>query len=87
MRTEQRQVFIAFDGKEFKTEEECIKYEQALSEVNDITTFLKRIQQICHKQRNCYSCIFCCNSIEECIFRETLPNDWELERIGVKNED
>ena len=37
MRIEQREVFIAIDGKEFKTEEECVKYEQALSEITDIT--------------------------------------------------
>ena len=84
MTVEQRQVFIACDGTEFKTEEECIEYEQALNEINNITTVLKRIRQMCHKQKNCYSCIFYGNGTEECIFRDRLPNDWELERMGMK---
>ena len=87
MRIEQKQVFIAGDGKEFKTEEECLKYEQALSEITDITAFLKRIKEICHKQKNCDSCIFYGNGTYECIFRDRVPNDWELERMGMKNDN
>lgn len=30
------QKFIAFNGEEFKTEEECIKYEAALNGLTDI---------------------------------------------------
>ena len=30
------QKFIAFNGEEFKTEEECVKYEAAINKLTDI---------------------------------------------------
>lgn len=82
MTIEQR--FIAFDGKEFKTEEECVKYEKSLT---DIIPVLKQIRKICsEKQLGCQSCMFYNDSSDDCILREEFPEYWDLERIGNKNE-
>lgn len=82
MRIEQIEVFIAFDGKEFKTEEECINYEKSLT---DIISTLKQIRKICSKkQLGCQSCIFYNDSSDDCILREEFPEYWDLERISNK---
>ena len=77
MIVEQR--FIAFDGKEFKTKEECINYEKLLT---DIIPSLKTLHEICDKQKHCQECVFYNSSIEECIVAGDVPAWWELERIG-----
>lgn len=85
MTVEQREVFIAFDGKEFKTEEECINYEETLADINFA---LKTIKRLCNAHKGgCYSCVLYNNSCKQCILRERYPSYWDLERIGVKNED
>lgn len=79
MTVEQREVFIAFDGKEFKTEEECINYEESLT---DIIPALKQIRKICsEKQLGCQSCMFYNYGSDNCILREEFPENWDLERI------
>ena len=80
MTIEQR--FVAFDGKEFKTEKECIDYENLRSVITDMMPTLKKIKEICHKQTDCDSCVFCNNSSEYCLLKEEFPEYWELERLG-----
>lgn len=80
MTIEQR--FIAFDGKEFKTEKECIDYENFKSVLTDIIPALKKIREMCHKQTDCDFCVFCNNVSEQCLLKEEYPNYWELERVG-----
>ena len=87
MTVEQRQVFIACDGKEFNTKEECINYEKFIDELADIGSTLKKIKQLCDTQKDCTSCILYSEACEKCILRERYPSYWDLERIGIKNED
>lgn len=85
MKIEQR--FIAFDGKEFKTEEDCIKYETSIRDLPDIITSLKKVKKMCSEnQLGCQSCIFYNDSLDDCILKEEYPEYWDLERIGIKNE-
>ena len=84
MTIEQRQVFIACDGQEFKTEEECVKYEEALADINFA---LKKIKQLCQAHKDgCSSCVLYNDNCRQCILRERYPSYWDLERIGIKNE-
>ena len=83
MTIEQR--FIAFDGKEFKTEEECVRYE-TFNKLKDIIPTLKTVQEICNKYNHCHECVFYNDSSGDCILREELPERWDLERISIKNE-
>lgn len=84
MTVEQR--FIAFDGKEFKTEEECIKYEASIKKLQDVIHALRTVQTICNKHNHCHECVFCNDSSDNCILRKEFPEHWDLERIGIKNE-
>lgn len=76
------QIFIACDGKEFKTEEECLNYEKSVNKLTDIVISLKKVREICHKQTDCDFCVFYNNSSEHCLLKEEFPEYWELERIG-----
>ena len=85
MTIEQR--FIAFDGKEFKTREDCIKYEISIGDLPDIITSLKKVQKICSEQKlGCQYCIFYRYGSDDCILKEEFPEYWDLERIGIKDE-
>lgn len=85
MTVEQREVFIAFDGKEFKTEEECINYEETLADINFA---LKTIKQLCQAHKGgCSSCVLYNDNCRQCILRERYPSYWDLERTGVKNDN
>lgn len=78
-----KQTFIAFDGKEFKTEEECVKYEKSINnKLKDIIPALKKIQKICNAQMDCGECVFYNSSIGECIFTADAPEWWHLRRLG-----
>lgn len=76
------QKFIAFNGEEFKTEEECIKYEKSISELTDIIPALQKVRKICDARMNCEGCVFYRSSIEECLFTSDIPAGWHLRRIG-----
>ena len=80
MTIEQR--FIACDGKEFNTEEECVKYEKTINELTDIIISLIKVKQICNKYNHCHECVFCNEDTDNCILREDIPEYWHLERIG-----
>ena len=85
MKIEQR--FVACDGKEFKTEEECVKYEKTISELSDIIISLIKVKEICREQQlGCQSCTFYNNSSDNCMFREEFPESWNLDIVGDKNE-
>ena len=79
MTVEQR--FIACNGRKFKTEEECVKYE-TFNKLKDIIPTLKMVQEICNKHNHCHECVFCNDSSGDCILRENIPEYWNLERIG-----
>ena len=85
MTIEQRSVYIAFDGKEFETEEECINYEEALADINFALT---KIKQLCMAHKGeCCSCVLYDDNYRQCILRERYPSYWHLEGMGIKNED
>lgn len=85
MTVEQR--FIAFDGKEFKTREDCIKYEISIGDLPDIITSLKKVKKMCGEQQlGCQYCAFYNEGSDNCILREEFPEYWDLERIGNENE-
>ena len=75
------QKFIAFNGEEFKTEEECVKYE-TFNKLKDIIPALKTVREICNKYNHCHECVFCNDSSGDCVLRENIPEYWNLERIG-----
>ena len=77
-----KQTFIAFDGKEFETEEECVKYENLKSVITDTIPTLKKIKEMCHKQANCDFCVFVNNASGNCLLKEEFPEYWDLERLG-----
>ena len=81
MTVEQR--FIACDGKEFKTREDCINYEKTIGDLPDIITSLKKVKKMCSEAKlGCQSCIFYNYDLDSCIFKEEYPEFWELERLG-----
>ena len=81
MTIEQR--FIAFDGKEFKTKEECIAYEKFIPNLTDIISSLKQIREICRNQKVCSNtCSFYNNCSEDCLLKEEFPEYWDVESIG-----
>ena len=81
MKIEQR--FIACDGKEFKTREDCIKYETSIGDLPDIITSLKKVKKMCsEKQLGCQSCIFYNDGSDDCMLREEFPEYWDLDRVG-----
>ena len=81
MTVEQR--FIACDGKEFKTREDCIKYEISIGDLPDIITSLKKVKKMCSEQQHgCYYCTFYNVGSDNCILREEYPEYWNLESIG-----
>ena len=80
--TEQKPVFIAFNGEEFKTEEECVKYEKSINGLTDIIPALQKVRKICDSQMKCEGCVFYKSSMEECLFTSNIPASWSLRRIG-----
>ena len=76
------QKFIAFNGEEFKTEEECVKYEAAINKLTDIIPVLQKVRNICDSQMTCEECVFYKSSMEECLFTSNIPASWSLRRIG-----
>lgn len=75
MKIEQR--FIACDGKEFKTREDCVNYEKTIGDLPDIITSLKKVQKMCSEQQlGCQSCIFYNYDLNHCIFKEEYPEYW-----------
>ena len=82
MTIEQR--FIACDGKEFKTEEECAKYEKFISELPNIIFSLKKVKKMCNEhQLGCNSCVFYNEGSDDCMLREEFPESWNLDRVGA----
>ena len=79
-----KQTFIAFDGKEFKTEEECIKYEKSISELQSMIPTLRIIQKICDTQMNCDECVFCDTNTKDCMFTQDVPEWWNLSKIDKR---
>lgn len=77
-----KQKIIACDGKEFNTEEECVKYERAINKIQDVIPALRTIQEICNKCNHCHECVFCNESSDNCILREEFPESWNLDRVG-----
>ena len=77
MRIEQRPVFIAFNGKEFKTKEECIEYEES-NQLKDVMPAFITAQEICNNHECCEGCIFYNTSIEACMFSGTIPSGWNI---------
>ena len=76
------QKFIAFNGEEFKTEEECVKYEAAINKLTEIIPALQKVRRICDEQMQCEGCVFYKSSMEECLFTSNIPEHWSLRRIG-----
>ena len=76
------QKFIAFNGEEFKTEEECAKYEASINKLTDIIPALQKVRKICDAQMKCEGCVFYRSSIEECIFTSNIPAHWSLRKLG-----
>ena len=82
-----KQKFIAFNGEEFKTEEECVRYEKSINKVQDVITTLRKIQKICDTQMNCGGCIFCDTNTKECMFTQDVPEWWNLSKIDKRTGD
>ena len=75
MTVEQR--FIACDGKDFKTEKECIEYEKS-NRLKDIIPVFKMTQEICNEHERCDGCIFYNTSIKACTFTGRIPSGWHI---------
>ena len=76
MTVEQRPVYIAFNGEEFKTEKECIEYEKS-NLLQDIMPAFITAQEFCRNHEHCEGCIFYDTSTEGCIFAGT-PSNWSI---------
>ena len=79
-----KQKFIAFNGAEFKTEEECLNYEASIKKLQNSISSLKIIQDFCNEQPNCLGCVFGDTSTEECMFRKDVPEWWNLSEIDKR---
>ena len=77
MRIEQRPVYIAFNGEEFKTEKECIAYEES-NLLQDIMPAFITAQKICRNHEHCEGCIFYDTSTDSCIFTGGIPSGWHI---------
>ena len=77
MTVEQRPVYIAFNGEEFKTEKECIEYEES-NLLQDIMPAFITAQKICRKHEHCEGCIFYDTSTDSCIFTRGIPSGWNI---------
>ena len=76
------ETFIAFDGKEFKTEQECTEYEKSISELQSMIPVLKKIRKLCYDKPTCKHCMFYNNYSDGCLLKEDFPENWDLESIG-----
>lgn len=81
-----RTIYISFDGKEFATEKECVKYE-TFNKLKDIIPTLKTIQEICNKYSHCHECVFCNEGSDNCMFRKDTPEWWDLSEIKKRIGD
>ena len=68
-------VYIANDGKQFETKEECLDYEDDLKDKEIAKEVLEKIKAICEKNV-CLYCPFRGNSTN-CVFGSTeMPEDF-----------
>lgn len=50
--------YQAEDGRVFKTKEECLKYEEKLSQVKKIIDLIPVVKKICSEHNECSMCPF-----------------------------
>ena len=76
----EKTIFIAFDGKEFTSPSDCMKYEDAEKHIFDAFNIIK---DFCSHRAYCKGCPFCVDikhSIigSQCGLRHSIPQQWEL---------
>ena len=66
--------YVALDGKEFDTENECREHEESRKDLINLYRAIDTIQNYC-KNSGCHTCPFFNG---DCIFTEDTPNNWEV---------
>lgn len=72
-------VYIADDGTEFATKRDCMRYEDALKDVetadnSGLKEALITMAEYCHRQIDCWSCPMIIK--DGCILQSKSPNYW-----------
>ncbi len=73
-------VYVANDGTEFNTKEECYKYEAEVKKVSSFMRTLKAIKEFCEQKEKCLDCPFCDGSFCKLISADMckIPRNWKI---------
>lgn len=76
-------VYIANDGTEFNTKEECYKYEAKAKKISSFIRTLRAIKEFCYQQGECSKCPFLDGSYCKITFADTddtsdIPCNWKF---------
>ena len=84
-----RKVYIAVDGADFSSKEQCEMHKKHIKEADNLKVMTEKIIDFCTENHithyNQFGSIFCENKkcplrdSVGCIFREPIPINWELE--------
>jgi hypothetical protein len=69
--------YVATDGKQFETKEECLEYENHYSDlIKAMTAISKFCTHMSLEKKSCQNCPFYRNSTDECIVNDYAVNSW-----------
>jgi phosphopantetheine adenylyltransferase len=69
--------YVATDGKQFETKEECLKYENRYSDlIKAMTTISKFCNHILSTDKHCGNCPFYRDTANECIVNDYATENW-----------
>lgn len=76
-------VYVANDGTEFNTKEECYKYEAEAKKINSFIRTLRAIKEFCYQQEGCSNCPFLDGYVCEITFADPddtsdIPCNWKF---------
>lgn len=75
-----RTYYVAEDGKEFTSKQECYEYECKLTQNNNWFQIFERIKDMCQEHNEeCEGCPFLCG-IHCGLTSENAPMDWNLKK-------
>jgi hypothetical protein len=77
----EKTVYIAVDGKQFETKEQCLRHEQRL-EIFKSATALKNFCKTSRCTSHCESCPFFSCEDGKCFFRDnpSIPANWNFDK-------
>lgn len=80
--------YIADDGREFLDEEKCKRYEEDLSEREEIIKAMETLSKFCLKHAECSDCpLGYDDSCSLCSHGTTAPGDWSERYYKIVSDD